>query len=306
VEVVAPEDWKLPGRSIKAATSPGEYLARLKAAEGQLANPDEWLLSWGYHGLWHGELDRTMLDAISSTRPIAVWHRSTHEFFLNTPALAALGVTEASTRGKGIASEQSDWAKGHFYENGLTLMVGPMLKVLATPERVAFGLEQMVAYLHANGVTAYNEPGAIVTPDMWKQYEQILGAPDTPMYSTFLADGRAITERVGLDKALDATEAQIAWAPEAPGRKLMFFPNQVKLYADGAIVSQTMQMKDGYTDGHKGEWIMTPEALENSTRLYWNAGYRLHTAKRSRSREAARQSRRGADLLSMNLGELRQ
>lgn len=276
VEVIAPEDWNLPGRTIKAATNSQEYLARLKAAEAKLGTSQEWLLSWGYHALWHGKLDRQMLDAISSSRPIAVWHRSTHEFFLNTPALAALGITEASTKGRGAASEQSNWAEGHFYENGMTLMVGPMLKVLATPERVSFGLRQMVAYLHANGVTAYNEPGAIVTPEMWKLYEQILGAPDTPMYSTFLADGRAITERVGLDKALDATEAQIAWAPEGPGRKLMFFPNQVKLYSDGAIVSQTMQMKDGYTDGHHGEWIMTPEQVEQSAKLYWDAGYRLH------------------------------
>ncbi|MCK7475913.1 MAG: hypothetical protein MZV49_25885 [Rhodopseudomonas palustris] len=58
----------------------------------------------------------------------------------------------------------------------------------------------MVGYLHANGVTAYNEPGALYTPDMWTLYEQILGAPNTPMYSTFLADGRGIIDRVGLDK----------------------------------------------------------------------------------------------------------
>jgi predicted amidohydrolase YtcJ len=70
----------------------------------------------------------------------------------------------------------------------------------------------------------------------------------------------------------DATEAQIAWAPEGPGKKVMFFPNEVKLYADGAIISQTMQMKDGYTDGHKGEWIMTPDLLEKSAKLYWDAG----------------------------------
>ena len=97
---------------------------------------------------------------------------------------------------------------------------------------------------------------------MWKLYEQILGAPDTPMYSTFLADGRGIPDRVGLAKVLDATEKVIAVSPEGAGKKLMFFPGQVKLFADGAIISQLMQMKDGYTDGHKGEWLMAPEQLE--------------------------------------------
>ncbi|WP_294536151.1 amidohydrolase [uncultured Rhodoblastus sp.] len=276
VEVIATEDWNLPGRTVKAAATPEEYSQRLKAAEAALKDPDAWLLTWGYHRLWHGKLDRAALDAIGATRPIAVWQRSCHEFYLNTAALKALGISEAMTQGKGIASEQASWKDGHFFETGLNLMMGPMLKVLATPERLSFGLRQMVAYLHANGVTAYNEPGALYTPEMWKLYEQILGAPDAPMYATFLADGRGIPDRVGLARALDATEEQIAVSPEGPGKKLMFFPGQIKLFADGAIISQLMQMKDGYTDGHKGEWIMSPEQLEERARLYWNAGYQLH------------------------------
>jgi len=276
VEVIATEDWTLPGRTAKAASTPDEYMGRLKAAEAGLKQPDAWLLTWGYHALWHGKLDRAALDAISATRPIAVWQRSCHEFYLNTAGLKTLGLTEAMMQGKGAASEAADWKAGHFWESGLNLMMGPMLKVLATPERLSFGLKQMVAYLHANGVTAYNEPGAIYTPEMWKLYEQILGAPDAPMYATFLADGRGIPDRVGLAKALDATEEQIAVSPEGPGKKLMFFPGQIKLFADGAIISQLMQMKDGYSDGHKGEWIMSPEQLEERAKLYWDAGYQLH------------------------------
>ncbi|WBU28585.1 amidohydrolase [Rhodopseudomonas palustris] len=277
VEVIAPEDWVLPGGTHKAAGSADAYQARLKAADAKLAKPDAWLLTWGYHALWHGKLDRAALDAINPTRPIAVWHRSCHEFYLNTPALAALGITEAMTQNQGQASEQSNWREGHFWEGGLNLMMTPMLKVLATPERLAFGLKQMVSYLHANGVTAYMEPGALYTLDMWKLYELILGAPDTPMYATFIADGRGIVDRVGLDGALDAVEQQIAVAPEAPGRKLMFFPGQIKLFADGAIISQLMQMKDGYLDGHQGEWIIPPDELERRARLFWNAGYQIHT-----------------------------
>lgn len=276
VEVIAVEDWVLPGVTHKAAAGSSEYKARLQSAEARLADPDAWLLTWGYHELWHGKLGREQLDEISATRPIAVWQRSCHEFYLNTAGLTALGLTREGIEGKGAASEQTDWEEGHFWESGLNLMIGPMLKVFATPERLAAGLKQMVTMLHANGVTAYNEPGALYSPDMWKLYEQILGAPETPFYSTFLADGRGIPDRVGLEKALDATEEQIAVAPEGPGKKLMFFPKQVKLFADGAIISQLMQMKDGYTDGRKGEWIMPPDMLEQRSKLYWDAGYQLH------------------------------
>jgi len=273
VEVVANEDWVLPGRVCKAAANPKEYMARLRGAEKQLKDPREWFFSWGYHPLWHGKLDRKMLDDISSDRPIAIWHRSCHEFYLNSAALKALHVTEESTKGKGLWSEQADWPTGHFYEGGLNLIMAPLLSKLATPERLTFGLKQTVAYLHQNGVTAYNEPGALVTPEIWKLYQRILGADDTPMYSTFLADGRGIPDRVGLDKALAATEEQIALSTSG---KVAFFPKQVKLFADGAIISQLMQMKDGYNDGHKGQWILPPEELEKRAKLYWDAGYRLH------------------------------
>lgn len=275
VEVIAPEDWVLPGRVVKAASTPAEYQARLKEAVAKLdgKDPKEWFFSWGYHALWHGKLDRAALDSISPARPVAIWQRSCHEFYFNTAALKALGITEESVKGKGSWSGQADLAAGHFWEGGLNLVVPGLVPILASPERMVFGLRQMVAMLQANGVTAYNEPGALVTPAIWKVYQAILGADATPFYSTFIADGRGIVDRVGMDMALDETEKQIAVAPSG---KLSFFPKQVKLFADGAIISQLMQMKDGYLDGHKGEWILPPDEITKRARLYWNAGYQVH------------------------------
>jgi predicted amidohydrolase YtcJ len=274
-EVIAPEDWVLPGRTFKAANSSEEYIARLKAADSAMKDKNEWLFSWGYHWLWHGKLDRKTLDAISATRPIAVWQRSCHEFFLNTAAIKALGFSEEAMKGKGDAGKMMNWEEGHWWETGLNLILEPLLKVFATPERMVFGLKQMVAYLHQNGVTAYMEPGALFTPDIWKLYEQILGSNDTPFYSYFVVDARTqVDSGLGLAESLADTEKQVAMAPQG---KVSFFPKQIKLFADGAIISQLMQMKDGYTDGHHGEWMMTPKNLDQRAQLYWDAGYQIHT-----------------------------
>jgi predicted amidohydrolase YtcJ len=154
VEVIAPEDWVLPDRTFQAAMTPKDYRARLKAAVDASKDSKDWFFTWGYHGLWHGPLSRADLNALSTARPIAVWQRSCHEFYLNDAAIAALGVTEAATKGKGEWSAQVDFANGHFWEGGLNFIIGPMMNVLATPDRLSFGLKQMVAYLHANGVTA--------------------------------------------------------------------------------------------------------------------------------------------------------
>lgn len=276
VEVIAPEDWLVPGKTWKKASTRQEYIARLRETNAASKNPNDWLFTWGYHQYFHGPLDRQMLDAIGNARPIAVWHRSCHEFYLNTAALNALEITEESTKGKGEWSTQVDWSKGHFYEGGLNLCMAKLLPKLATPERFARGLKQMVKMLHQNGVTAFNEPGALITPPIFKLYQQILGADDTPFYSFFIADGRSIVDRVGLEGALAETEKTIALAP--PGRgKIQFFDKQIKLFCDGAIISQLMQMKDGYTDGHHGEWILEPAELERRATFYWNAGYQIHT-----------------------------
>ena len=274
-EVIATEDWVLPGRTFKAANGPAEYMGRLKAAEAAMKDKSAWLFSWGYQPLWHGKLGRKTLDAISATRPIAVWHRSCHEFYLNTAAINALGLTKEAMDGKGDASTMYNWDEGHWWETGLNLIMGRLLRVFATPERMTFGLNQMVAYLHQNGVTAYCEPGALFTPDIWKLYERILGARETPFYSFFIVDGRSqVDAGLGLAESLAATEKEVASAPEG---KVSFFPRQIKLFADGAIISQLMQMKAGYTDGHQGVWMMTPENIEARTKLYWDAGYQIHT-----------------------------
>ena len=163
--VIATEDWVLPEQTFPAAHSHDEYVARLRTAEAELDDPDAWLFSWGYHQLWHGDLNRSLLDEISATRPIGVWQRSCHEFFLNSAAIEALGITEQEVADAGELAATIDLPRGRFWERGLmTFLFGRISPVFMTPERLVRGLEQMVTYLHQNGVTAINEPGAQLAP----------------------------------------------------------------------------------------------------------------------------------------------
>ena len=50
----------------------------------------------------------------------------------------------------------------------------------------------------------------------------------------------------------------------------------MKLFADGAIYSQAMQVREPYTDGHRGVWMIDLDFFERSFRLYWDAGYQIH------------------------------
>ena len=284
-EVIAIEDWVLPERTFPAARSAEDYRRRLTEAEQRTKDPGEWLFSWGYHKLWHGPLDRSALDAVSTTRPIAVWQRSCHEWYLNSAAIDTLGLTEEAMAGQGPASDMVDLAAGHWWESGMNLLLPTLAPVFMSPQRVADGLRQLVAYLHANGVTAINEPGIMWAVEPWDLYQQILGADDTPFLSTFLVDARSQADSgmAAADAVADA-EAQIARTASGGGPdKVRLLPKQVKLFADGAIISQLMQMREPYLDDdgapdpcHHGEWMMQPDTFRAFARAYWNADWQLH------------------------------
>jgi predicted amidohydrolase YtcJ len=282
-EVISTEDWHLPDITFPAAHSPEQYLARLRAAEAAMTDPDEWLFTWGYHQLWHGPLDRATLDSISSTRPIGVWQRSCHEWYMNTAGIERLGITTESLAGRGPSSSQVDVASGHFWEGGFFNLVMPKVAgVFLTRERLTAGLRQLVAYLHRSGVTAFNEPGIIWEIEPWDLYNEILGAPEVPFTSSFMVDGRTQAAKgMSADDALADARQQVA---KAPSGKVSMLDGHVKLFADGAIISQLMQMRDGYVDAagrfdpdHHGEWLMQPEELERFYRAYWDAGWQIHT-----------------------------
>ena len=109
-EVIATEDWVLPDRTYPAANTHDEYVDALRSADRRTrtegAGDDDWLFSWGYHQLWHGDLSRQVLDSVSLTRPIGVWQRSCHEFYLNTAGLKSLGILDDGW-GDGIDPESS-------------------------------------------------------------------------------------------------------------------------------------------------------------------------------------------------------
>jgi predicted amidohydrolase YtcJ len=279
-EVIATEDWDLPGRLCPAAHTRDEYRNRLTAAERRTP-AGEWLFSWGYHALWHGPLDRKVLDGISTTRPIAVWQRSCHEWFLNSAALDALGITAEAMAGHGAASTMVDVAAGHWWESGMNLLLPSLSPYFMSEERVARGLRQMVAYLRRHGVTAFNEPGIMWDIEPWELYQQILGDADTPLLSTFLVDARSQADSgMAPEDAVADGERQVARACEG---KVRLLPRQVKLFADGAIISQLMQMREPYLDDdgepdlcHHGEWMMQPDTFRAFARVYWNADWQLH------------------------------
>lgn len=280
-EIIAPEEWQMPRRVHPAASTAEEYDHRLHEAHHRLPT-GEWLFSWGYHSLWHGDMSRQRLDAIAPDRPVAIWQRSCHEWYLNSSALHALALTEEKCNKGGLASSQIHYQRGHFWENGWMLTLAPyLMPIFMTRERFREGLLQMVEYLHMNGVTAINEPGIYWRNEPWDLYQEILGDSLTPFQSTFMVEGRTQPVRkLASHEFVSDAQQQVE---RGVGDKVFVVDKQVKLFADGAIISQLMQMNEPYVgrDGlpdvnHHGEWMMEPEVLKSVFDAYWDAEWQPH------------------------------
>jgi predicted amidohydrolase YtcJ len=278
-EIISIEDWVLPTGTSKAAKNRSEYLKRLADANAKLKDPNEVLLTWGYHHYFHGELKKADLDAISTTRPIIVWHRSAHEFFLNSVAEQKYGVTkEWFDKLPDSTKKQSDFDNAHYWEQGFFALLPPLAPAIASPERLRSGLELIKVYYHDSGVTLGCEPGGLLSKKLQDAQNAVLSDSSSPFRFYFIADGKSITanyadeETYPDEQVAEDTEKLLTWGEGMTA----YLPKQVKLFADGAIFSQLMQLNDGYTDGHKGEWIMDPEFFARSFRVYWDLGYQIH------------------------------
>lgn len=273
-EILSIEDWVLPSGTVPAVTDKQDFLARLTLAESRLEDPDEPLLTWGYHPYFFGPLTRVDLDSVSTTRPILAWARSCHAFVLNTAALERGGITQDMVAAWTEAERaQSNFAEGHFWEQGCFAVLGGISSMVARPDKFRAGLELTREYLHAKGVTFGNEPGGILSKPVQDFVNSVFSSPSMPFRWSFTPDGKTLASTYA-DAAdvLAETEGLADWY----GGMTSLAQGSIKLFADGAIYSQLMQVRDPYTDGHEGEWMTDQAVFDRAFQLYWDAGYQIH------------------------------
>ncbi len=266
---ITPYDWELPGRTVRGVQGRQAFRKRLNELDASINDAEELLISWGYHELFHGELSRGDLDAVSTTRPIIIWQRSFHEIIVNTAALNRLGVSV----GEFANHPAIDIEKGHFWETGLFALFPKLAPIILDPARFTRGMRDGLVHAQMNGITTLCDQGVPLF-DLGMEMahlSNVIEQNQLPLNMLLIGNGKSLAIE-GMQKGFDIIEQ----LPLRSNAQLTYLPKQVKLLADGAFYSQLMQMQDGYLDGHEGEWIMQPDALEAAARLYWQAGYQLH------------------------------
>ena len=135
----------------------------------------------------------------------------------------------------------------------------------------------MTAILRQNGITTIAEPGF---PSSDFDTELMLLTAEmssNPPYDVYLIpNGTQLSGMKGGDEEAMQFIDTLAATEKYNAPNVQFLPKQVKLFADGAIYSQLMQMKDGYIDGHHGEWMTPLHLFREQVEMYWHNGYKIH------------------------------
>ncbi len=278
---ITPEDWDLPAGHIDGTPDRQSYLARLRA-ELKNAPPGQPFITWGWHKLWHGPMDRATLDALDTTRPVFVWQRSFHELIANSKGMALLGLGDraafdALMAQPGIDPAHADFARGYFSETALAAAFRRLAPVVMAPEHVQAGLTAMNTMLRRAGVTTISDMATGIFGSFDAEAGLIAktwARPDVPLRVMLMPYANEVTKRAG---SLAAAPALIAKDAARFAGPRVFMNQRVKLLADGAFFSPAMVLKDPpYLDGHTGKWLTPPDVLAQQARVFWDAGLSLH------------------------------
>jgi len=273
-EILSIEDWSLPSGTVKAVKDKGDFMTRLGAAEKNLDDPDEPLVTWGYHPSFFGPLTKADLDKISKSRPVLAWLRSCHEIVMNTAALNQYGVNAdlIETWGE-TPQKQSVFAEGRFWEQAMFAVLPKIATVIATPEKLQTGLNIMKQYMFSKGITYGNEPGGLLNKTLQDAVNSVMSNDNMPFRWSFMADGKTLCDTYSDDaQVLEEARKLESWYYG----KTSLAKNQVKLFSDGAIYSQLMQVREPYMDDHVGEWMTDLDVFERAFGIFWDAGFQIH------------------------------
>lgn len=270
-DVAAPEDWNLPSGRVPALPDRKRFVEHITRLNQEWSSGSSPHIIWGWHPLWHGEFTRDQLDEISPDKPMILWHRSYHELVANSAALAWMNLpAEAVAQ----AGHQIDLENGHFMETGMAVASRRLAQITESPEKIAEGLEIFRQLVRRGGVTTVADlvAGSTVSIDReWDAARAHLQGEDVAFRSLFIASPFAWSLEIGdaayarHDEIRSQATDQLRW------------PRAIKMFADGAFISQLMQISPpGYLDGHEGEWIIPPKMQLPIMKRYWDQDYDIY------------------------------
>ncbi|XP_031562516.1 uncharacterized protein LOC116298266 [Actinia tenebrosa] len=280
MDFITPFDWDLPNGKFPGVRTEQGYrdrLTKLITQRNYVSSRQDFLITWGYHPSFHGKMAKGVIDQLKPLVPVVVWHRSFHEVYLGTIALEQLKYDDLDELKK---NPQVEWDSGHFFEMGLDALLSTTSFKDHVFPLMEEGYKDLVQVIHQNGITTVGDlEFPLIDLDLEKSMASKNLKSKDVFFSTYcVCSARNFSKIAGKDHEKAKTLIQDL-AKEFSDDQVIVYKDHVKALCDGAFFSQLMQMEDGYSDGHSGQWITEPDELAKLMEVYWNSkpkGFQIH------------------------------
>jgi predicted amidohydrolase YtcJ len=203
---------------------------------------------WGLNGF----PDRSMLDSVVDDRPVALWSRDGHVMWLNSAALKAIGLGETipAVEGGEIEVDETGLATGILKEKAAGLV--PSEAGDEDPGRLLQAMEIACGRLENLGLTSIHS---------------VESRHDARILDMALEAGKVSLDLFRMREVIDPVEIEQLSRPDDA--------ECIKLYADGALGSQSAGMLEPYSDqpGNLGISARSEEELERIVGLAVDKGF---------------------------------
>lgn len=249
-----------------------DVIARLRQAQATLPDASAPLLAWGFDPIYFEGLRLTTreLDAVSSSRPVAVLHASFHLMNVNSPMMAMAGI-DADSPIEGVTRYPDGRPSGELCEFAAMFPVNRAIgNVFRTAGSSPQGLWTFAAVAQLAGVTTAADLNNELTPADLDTLTTVTAEDAFPV-RLFPA-----YRTVGALSEIEQGIARVRQAQALNTDKLRF--GAVKLVLDGSIQGFTARLRwPGYHNGSpNGIWVTPPDQVGALVERYHAAGLQLH------------------------------
>ncbi len=260
------------GRVWPGAQSIEAVIARLAEQQGELADPAQPLIGWGFDPIYFGaqRCTRAHLDQVSATRPVAVAHASLHILNVNSAALKVAGWLRTGIDHPGVPLGTDGLPTGELKGPEVMTPVGERVgfdrSVLAGDEQA---LRRFARLCVRKGVTTATDLASPLPESAVPMMLSVTGEPDYPT--------RIVSLLRLLDQPVpDAIERALALRAMSTDRLRLGI---IKMVADGSIQGFSARLRfPGYYNGApNGLWYTAPEQMQQAYELALAKGVQIHT-----------------------------
>jgi predicted amidohydrolase YtcJ len=270
---VGPIESQGPNGMNPALHSHEAVVAKLREAHRAETDPRKPMIAWGLDpALQGGHLHRDELDAIAGERPLWVISYAPHFVYVNSAALAKIGVNEKSDV-HGIQRYPDGRLNGVFVEIEATRLALSGMRTEINRGGGVAGLQRMSEIARGAGITTTAEMifGFSEFETEWQMHDRAVNDPAFPLRMALVPLENPLYKSHGA-KAADF----LLGIRDRNSDKLFF--HGIKYLSDGSFPAMSLRLNfPGYLDGSNGLRNDVPwDELHERMMPFWKAGIQIH------------------------------